>query len=467
MPMPAPPDRDDASPAPPTSNTAARGAAAPVIPADSTPTWQAELLLSGGIVFALLQVPSQLDESFYWYQPRLDETWTQFAIFLYLYARVAVLAMVVSFIAHLSLRVLWVALVGLDSVYPHGINWEGTRYGPVSRRLAESDVMPLRAAASGVDNLSTLVFATGTLVASMSLIVLVFTLVVVALAQLLEKASGLDDNDYIVFGVLAITIVPPLLGWAIDRSIGGSLAPGSRGDRMVSALHRTQRLMSPIRELRQMLIVLTSNLGRRRGVVIVSGVFYVLIAATFIDLRSGLGDLHLDSYSHVARDDGARNIVAEHYRSQRAGRARYSLTPSIAAPVVDGDWLELFVPFRTVSHPRAISANCPGVNADPVAGSEDLHDATAVAAEAVRREAVLACIARLHPLAIDGQAVTDIHWDFHTEPVGELAGMLAMIDVRGLPPGRHELSIARLDTREPGEMASTSPPPPWRIVFWK
>jgi hypothetical protein len=462
MPTPAPPDRDDT-----TSASPAPGAAAPGVPSDSTPTWQAELLLSGGIVFALLQVPPQLNAWYYWYQPRLDETWTQIAIFLYMYARIAVLAMVVSFVAHLALRVLWVALIGLDSVYPRGINWDATRYGPVSRRLAEADVMSMRDAAARVDNLSTLVFATGTLVASMSLTVLVITLVLVALTPLVAWAVGVADDGYIVFVVLAVAFAPPLLGWAIDRSIGASLAPGSRGDRIVTGLHLTQRMLSPIRELRQMLIVLTSNLGRRRGVIVVSGVFYVLIADTFIELRSEVGDLHLDSYSHVARDDGARSIVAEHYRSQRRGNAHFSLAPSIAAPIVDGAWLELFVPFRTISHPRAISANCPGVDADAVAGSNDLHDATAIAAEAARREAVLACIAGLHPLAINGTALTGISWDFHTEPVGELTGMLAMIDVRQLPPGRHELSIARLDTRETDEMATKSAPPPWRIVFWK
>jgi hypothetical protein len=449
-----------------TARTDGADSAATSVPRDTTPTWQAELLLSGGIVFALLQVPGQLDEWFHWYRPRLDEAWTQFAIYLYLYARVAVLAMVVSFVAHLGLRVLWVALVGLDSVYPQGIRWEGTRYGPVSRRLAEADVMPLRTAASRVDNLSTLVFVTGALVASMSLTVLALTIGLLAASQMLAHAASIDDYEYVLLGLLALAILPPLLAWAIDRGYGRHIAPGTRLDRFVGTLHWSQRLAQPIRELRQMLVVLTSNLGHRRGSFVVLGVFYVLMAVTFFDLRHALGQLHLDGYTHVARDDGARTMVAEHYRSQRRGNARYSLAPSIAAPVVDGDWLELFVPFRTMAHPHAIAANCPGVGAEPVDGSDDLFDASAIAAEDARRRAVLDCIARLHPLAIDGQPLAGITWDFHTEPVGELAGMLAMIDVRGLPPGRHELSIARLDTREPGEMASTSPPPPWRIVFW-
>jgi hypothetical protein len=47
MPTPAPQDRDDLEPASPPQASGTL-----TIPNDSTPTWQAELLLSGGIVLA-------------------------------------------------------------------------------------------------------------------------------------------------------------------------------------------------------------------------------------------------------------------------------------------------------------------------------------------------------------------------------------------------------------------------------
>jgi len=83
------------------------------------------------VVFALLQLPPLISEGFDRAQPRLDGNWLLVAVFLFLYAKITVLAMIFTFVAHLVIRTLWVAIIGLDSVYPTGIRWEATRYGPV------------------------------------------------------------------------------------------------------------------------------------------------------------------------------------------------------------------------------------------------------------------------------------------------------------------------------------------------
>lgn len=437
------------------------------IPADTTPTWQVELLLSGGVVFALLQLPARLDGAFDWARPRLDEAWWEVAIFLFLYTKVAVLAMISAFVAHLALRTLWVALIGLDSVYPQGIRWQATRHGPVSRELAEADAQPLRTAAARIDNLATLVFATGAVVTAMSLSVLLTTLLLLGLGQTLAALVPAVDEDDAVLLLLVVVIAPSLLAFVLDRLFGRSLAPAGPGWRLVRSLHLTQRLFTPARSLRQMLLVLTSNLGRWRGSAVVIGLFYVLATVVAVDLLRRTGSFPLDRYTYVARGDGPHAVLAEHYRSRRADGARYSLLPSIAAPVVEGHWIELFVPFHPRLHPSRLAARCPEVAAAPVAGSEDRDDRAARAAEAARRAAALDCLAGVHPVSIDELPLADLRWDFYTDPDTQIAGMLVMIPVRDLAPGRHELAIARIEEARAGDSDAAEEPAPWRIPFWR
>jgi hypothetical protein len=429
--------------------------------------WQSELLLSGGVVFALLQLPPLINEWFDRTQPRLDGNWLLVAVFLFLYAKITVLAMIFTFVAHLVIRTLWVAIIGLDSVYPKGIRWEATRYGPISRRLAEKDAAPLRSLAGPVDNFASLVFATGSLVASMAVTVLALTLLLVGLAHGAHRLWPAFAVNEIVMFFFGLLVVPPVAAWSLDRTVGGRLVPGSRTERAVSALHLSQRVFGPVRVLRQMMSVLISNLGNKRGTLVVVGLFYLLIGVTFVDLLARLGRLNLDNYAYIARDDGVGVVPAVHYRSQRTGTLRYSAAPSIEAPVATGPWLALFLPFSPRAHAPALRRVDPALAPSPVEGSDKIGNAKAIAAEAERRRAVLAAIASLHPLTLNGQPLQGIVWDFHTDPNTEIAGMLAMIPLHALPPGRHELAVPRVDRRDEAAKATEDPPPPWTIPFWR
>jgi hypothetical protein len=301
----------------------------------------------------------------------------------------------------------------------------------------------------------------------MGVTVLAATLLLVVVAHGAHRIWPTVEVNEMVMLLFVLIVVPPVTAWALDRTIGGRLVPGSRAERALAALHLSQRVFGPVRVLRQMMSVLITNLGNRRGTLVVAGLFYLLIGVTVMDLLERLGRLNLDSYSYIARNDGAGSVPAVHYRSQRTGSLRYSAAPSIEAPVATGPWLALFLPFSPRAHPPALRRIDPALAATPVKGSDEVGNAKAIAAESERRRAVLAAIAKLHPLTLNGQPLDGVVWDFHTDPVSEVAGMLAMIPLHSLPPGRHELAIPRLDRRDEAAKATEDPPPPWTIPFWR
>jgi hypothetical protein len=123
--------------------------------------------------------------------------------------------------------------------------------------------------------------------------------------------------------------------------------------------------------------------------------------------------------------------------------------------VVRGPWLRLVVPYDLLRHNEAIGTICADLPAD---------EAKPTAAEFARRERLLACIADLHRIKLDGESLPPLEFLLH-EDIDGLRGFVAMIDVRALAPGRHVLEIARPTVSRDAQR--DEPPQPYRIPFWR
>ena len=119
-------------------------------------THEAELLVSGALLLGLLQAPEALDSTFDAYQPRLSDTAWFAAFFAWHYAKLIVYALVISLGLHLVARAYWVGLVGLDSAFPEGIDWEKMRYGPLVKRTYRGLVPELATMARLTDRFASL-----------------------------------------------------------------------------------------------------------------------------------------------------------------------------------------------------------------------------------------------------------------------------------------------------------------------
>ena len=90
--------------------------------------------------------------------------------------------------------------------------------------------------------------------------------------------------------------------------------------------------------------------------------------------------------------------------------------------------------------------------------------------EADAAERVLACVARLHALHLDGVAL-EAPYSFHVGPDSELPSFLVMVPIADLLPGRHVLEVSRLPYAERDTLlVHTEQRPagaPRQIVFWK
>lgn len=412
------------------------------LPKHTTPTWEVELLISGVAVFAMLQLPGLLDDALFALQPRFDPGWSMPMQMMYMYLKSAAVILAATFAVHLLLRAHWIALVGMHSVFPDGIRAERLRMGPIQRAAEERYEVGRERLIDRADNRATVVFAMGVAMATMLLSVsLLVAALFVALTVLLWLA-GIQVDSSLVFAVAATLVAVPFgIARAIDRRWGARLAPAGMAARLLSGLFRCYRLLGFGRGNSAMALV-SSHGGERRTVLLVFAVFFPIMFSVVVGLRTLQHPEQFGDYAMFPGDVPGASLDASHYDAMRTP-ARDRAVPFIQDTVVTGPYLRLVVPFRPGTDPAAMRDACPG--ADGEAGG-------------------LACLQRLHAVSLDGKPLADLRYDAGSDPRTDRPALLAMIDVRGLARGRHELRVARTGVgaseRETGDTE-------YVIPFWR
>ena len=170
-------------------------------------SWQAELLISSAAIYAAFQLPELINRLSNWavtYFSFEDAYWNYVLI---MYLSFAVVMLIVSFVTHLILRTIWIALIGLNSVFPDGINPEGGTYSKYYMEKFIADVQIKPNNIHQLDNFCSGIFA---FCAVMTLTFLVFSFdiaVVFFLKKILEQfvpAIILTGILYLLGGIIML-----------------------------------------------------------------------------------------------------------------------------------------------------------------------------------------------------------------------------------------------------------------------
>lgn len=453
------------------------------LPSETAPTWEVELLLSGATFFALMQVPAWLSAQLAFWDYRVTGSLQDVLGLVGVFAKVIAYILILTLLAHLMTRALWVAALGLRSVYPTGIRWRSLRYGPRFRAVARRELPTLQRLIDRSDDVASQMFAVAALMVVMTLFSVVTTAAMALLAWLLALPFGGQHVDWIMLGLVALWLGLHLLANQLDKRMS-TRSPHWRWAHWIIWVQRLQLRLPLGRMTTGLMLVFTSRFGVVRGTVGLMILLYALIAMAFVDMLWDRAHLSAGAARLITQLDGAHVIENAHYADQRDPVVHAS-TPYIGSLRARGPYLELVIPYQVQQHPAAIEALCPGAEQGLQAAAEDSRSATkslsmeaetaerlarAKAAEAEAAERVLACVARLHALRLNGIPL-EVPYSFHVGPDSELPGFLVMVPVAGLPPGRHVLELSRLPYAERDTLLVHTEQrpagPPRQIVFWK
>lgn len=420
------------------------------IPAHTTPTWEVELLISGVAVFAMLQLPGWLNDRMLFLLPRFDDSWRASLILVFSYSMGAAVILAATFALHLLLRAYWIALVGMHSVYPEGIRWERLRMGPIEREVMQRRNGDFAEMIERADNRASIVFAMGVTLAMTLISLTVFVVGLFAagigIAALLPW-QVLPENALLIG--IAVVMVPLFLINRLDRWLGARLHAGSPLRRAMAAGFGLYARVG-FANKGGVLGVLSSHHGRWRvQAVATAAIVLCLFGAMYGQLVMRTPE-RLGSYAWFPQfgKPGTHVVDIAYYDDQR-DPLRSPAVPFIQSAEIDGNYLRLFVPYRPDQDEAAMRANCAA--------------ALEIASTDTRAVAMLRCLAALHPATLDGKPLADLRYDVGSDARTERPALMAMIDVRALAAGRHELAIA--SSPSPGEKNDSTTV--WIIPFWR
>ena len=433
----------------------------------TSPTWELELFLSGALVFAMFQLPGLVDHFFSGIEPTVAGTARTVILNLGLYAKAISYTLLFTFSIHLVGRAQWVALMGLQSVFPAGIRWDELKMGPLARDIYQQGTPALSRAIAKLDNFCSIVFSVGMLFVVLFLYsaIMVGTISGLAYGCSLLFSHGQRFNWWF-FALAAVFVAIPTTSGLLDKYRGARMTPGSRGYRVLEGMLKFSFTINMTRIAGPMLWTVMSNVGRAKAMAALYVGLMVIILIATADQLVRQGALSVSSYAFYG-SSLTHGIASAQYENQRQANAPPRM-PMIQSDIVRDPYVKLFIPYAPNRHNVSLARACPGLRplqttSVQVGVDDPVADSLAVPA--------LQCLAKLHAVTLDGVARPDLDFAFYEHPTLGMRGILAYIPIDTLAAGRHVITVMpappeRIPT-DSTALANAAWKKPYVIPFWK
>lgn len=427
-------------------------------------TWEVELLISGAVLFGLFQLPGAVDVLLDDFLLRVGGIAEQAALFALVMVKLTLYVLISAFVVHLAARFYWAVLIGLGTVFPEGVYWQGLKIGPMALQDARRRQRSLAESVDRADAVASLVFSVGFAAA----LVFLVSLVVWALAGLVTLALLwlLPLEGYglvLLISLVTLWLLSATLILGLDLHHGAEIDPEGRKGRVLRRLTRPAFALlygafGPV------YLILVSQARRRQRslrkvhvlvfVIVMTLLGIVLVQEVYIPM----GGLAFSSQHHLPDRGGRYEIDPRYYESLRAPDSPVGVA-LIPGDVIDVAWLRTFLPLDVDRTDRWLDVVCPG-----------LEPLTASGLRKVRRDRIddpalqkrtLACFEKVLTLEIDGRVMsgaggaTPLRFGRHDGL--DRRGLTAYLPLADLDPGEHLLTVRRIALPATGKKTRRPP----------
>jgi hypothetical protein len=411
-------------------------------------TYELELLISGAIVFALLQLPGRIAELFEEMVFHLTGGLEELVTYAFVLVEAILYVLTAAFLLHLAVRAYWIGLIGLRSVFPRGIDWDRlTMVGPIQQRYYQRTLPSLEHLIDRTDRIASSTFA----VSAMLVLLLGWSGLMLGAGTLLATAAqgflGGSARGWglALFGlaVMAPAVVVSVLDqWVAKRHPEWLARPGVA--RFGDGAMRLMSLMMPVRILTPVQSTLQSNLDGRRFIAFVFVTSMLLPLVGGAQLVLGRQEAWLNSYAYVDERAVGTGVDTRLYDALRGEGGRRGL-PSLDTDVVTAPYVRVFLPHVPDYDNEDLAVVCPDLTPRGQRGVAGLFSGRPMS-DAWQAESA-ACLAKLWEVSFAGVVLPAAELVATRRP-GPRFGLTGYLPVSGLAPGRHVVTIRRLDPRE-------------------
>ncbi|MDZ7878838.1 MAG: hypothetical protein U5L45_14250 [Saprospiraceae bacterium] len=399
-------------------------------------SWQAELVMSGLIITGLFQMP---DLFIKWVSSSIiqsGEIEFSFLNMASLFFLVGIDCLIIFFGIHLLFRGIWIALLGLNSVYPNGIDVQSKKgLGEKYWEKAKEKYPDLTAYNVELDANCSLFFSMATLIiimaSSISLIILAFyqffRFLMSYFPILSDYILPIGAGAYLIFLVL-IPLVVQFLGkkYPDNKSVEKILMGYGAVAGSLFSLYIFRKPVGYINAIQ------TSNSKSKYGMYIIGIVSGLMsfVGAKQAENYSFFNDFEVKRY--FTFNNKPHQILAFNYENLLAKDAEI-YAPTLQSDVITDDFLKVFIPTiaREVEH---INLKEYGV-VERFKMNDDQRE--------IRDKERLAAYQQFNRIYINNVEQFQLEYQFYTHPQAAERGLLVYVPSDSLVAGRNILEIRK------------------------
>ncbi len=394
-------------------------------------SWEAELLISALVLYALFQIPDVLDAFSHNNFKRGSDL-----IRVFNALKSGIVFLQFGYILHISVRGIWVASVGFSYVFPNGINNTNLKFkGKFKKELEKNpslvkNVLRLEELSSMIYGLSFTVFGI-----FIGLSTLMFFFIFVMNYTSPYSPNTITESP-IFFGFFAILYVVGILVVFIDFITSGLFRRKEWGVDWFYPIAWFYRIITLSFLYRRSMLVLLSNLKGWRARIV--SLIIAAIVGGYLFLLDEMSDSRIESYLSKSTEG---EFIMGNYESLRS-KGDYLLS-SIQSDIIDGTYLKVFLKDISVFDNMKESP----YNNDEIKWDQQKSDSTSF------------YLNRWLEVKIDTIIFQNLKWVNAQHPVERDFGFYTYIDIHSLDRGNHRLTIApdtlNLNKKEKRELGYT------------
>ncbi len=398
-------------------------------------SWQAELLISGVIIAGLLQLPDTFLKFGEPYILESSELGFGFLSLATTYVYAALSALVLFFGYHFILRTIWIALLGLNSVFPKGINIESKAgAGPKYWEKAKEEYPNLSTYNQQLDQQCSTIFSSVTLITIMSLslaaVILIayqiFRLSISVFPFLEDYVVQIGGGLYLLFMVFTFGLQHLAKKQPDNKRIASVYEKYGKIAGSIFSLHFFRK---PVNYITGILI---SNSTSKYALVlpgIISG-FMGFYAARTINENPIYDNFGAERYCTF--NGKTDRTFYFNYEDQCKDNQRI-FTPIIPSDVIEGSVLKVFIP--TIEREKAKMDLGKLSFIKKVKGGQPLRDSI--------RQANLQIYQDFNQIFINDEVYTTSDIQYYTHPNAGEKGVLIYLNTHDFKAGKNILEIRK------------------------
>jgi hypothetical protein len=389
-------------------------------------TDEIELIISGLTTVTLFTLPGWLFE-------RFAETYTHHSLTTMASGSAAIILLTglsyglgACFLVHLMARAYWVGLIGLRTVFPHGIDWNRTAgIGPLTRERYRDRLPDLKTAIERSDRVASSLFAVISVIAiGIFWIALILTLAA-TIGGLVGARFGAPNAGitYASLGIVALAAGSSALLWLLDAVLAARVPALQRAGWfrwLVAAIGRIQGWLFPQRLVLPVQLTLQSN---------TRPVFFLVLTTLAVIAVVVLGQFSYSRTTNFTISSEFRYLGDEqlqgpafhsgYYEDMLESRDRLRARPMIPTFEQRGSHVRLFLPYQPIRDNLLLNQMCPGDEATLGAG----------------------CLQRLWSVSLNGADI-DVRGFLASQRLDlGMRGLMGVVPLEGISPGLHVLSV--------------------------